>query len=149
MEGLEKLKGSWKAYRSHLTSLFTKLEDLNLSQPATDETTTTAMSYIDQLQCKAESIQQLDVKILEEPGDIESDVLDSIETQDTIIHKLTCPKHHLEKASTPVTTTVTPSLPPVTNSTASRSATASRLPKLDLPRYSGEPLWWQTFWDSF
>ena len=24
-----------------------------------------------------------------------------------------------------------------------------QLPKLDLPRYSGDPLGWQTFWDSF
>ena len=30
-----------------------------------------------------------------------------------------------------------------------RPAPASRLPKLDLPRYAGDPLGWQTFWDSF
>ena len=29
------------------------------------------------------------------------------------------------------------------------SQSASCLPKLSLPTYSGDPLSWQTFWDSF
>ena len=37
MEGLEKLKGSQEAYRSHLMCLLAKLEELDLSQPANDE----------------------------------------------------------------------------------------------------------------
>ena len=32
---------------------------------------------------------------------------------------------------------------------ASSSQNASRLPKLTLPRFGGDPLQWQTFWDSF
>ena len=131
--------------------LLAKFEELDLSQPANDETTTTVLSLIDQLQCKAESIQQLNGKIqaiIEDPGDIESDVIDSLEIQDTIIDKMTQLKHYIEKASTTITATLTPSPPPITDTT-SRSATASHLPKLDLPRYLGEPLGWQTFWDSF
>ena len=42
---------------------------------------------------------------------------------------------------------VTPATPAISDAT--RTATASRLPKLDLPRYSGDPLGWLTFWDSF
>jgi len=82
-----------------------------------------------------------------EPDDIENDVLDSLEIQDTIIEKLT----FLEKTSsstTVTTTTVPPPTPEVTAATG-RTATASRLPKLDLPRYAGDLLGWQTFWDSF
>ena len=29
------------------------------------------------------------------------------------------------------------------------SHSVSRLPKLSLPSFSGDPLFWQTFWDSF
>jgi len=92
MEGLEKLKGSLKAYRAHLTRIWGKLAELTLTLPATDETVTVATSFVDQIQHKAESIQQLDSKIqsmIAEPDDIENDVLDSLEIQDTIIDKLT------------------------------------------------------------
>ena len=32
---------------------------------------------------------------------------------------------------------------------SSQQFAASRLPKLSLPTFSGDPLTWQTFWDSF
>ena len=124
MEGLDTLKGSRKAYRSHLTRLYGKLEELNLSQPATEETITAVTSHFDQLQRKAEAIQQLDSKIqtiMEEPSDIEGDVLDSLDIQDTLIERMTHLKRYLEKARA---TTVTHS----TTETTVR-ATASRLPK--------------------
>ena len=151
MEAIDKLKGSRKAYRSHLTRIWGKLEELSLTLPATDETTTAVTSYIDQIQRKSESIQQLDSRIqstIAEPSDIERDVLESLEIQDTIIENMTRLKRFLEKANTTVTTTVTSSTPPITDEVA-RPSVASRLPKLDLPRYSGDPLGWQTFWDSF
>jgi len=147
-EGLEKLKGSRKAYRSHLTRIYGKLEDLDLTKPPNDDTTATVKSYIEQLQRKAESIQAIDGKIqsiMEDPSEIEGDVLDSLEIQDTLIERITRLKHYLEKTKV---TTVTPP-PPTTTETTTRSVTASRLPKLDLPKYSGDPLGWQTFWDSF
>ena len=113
------------------------MEELNLSQPATEETITAVTSHLDQLQHKAEAIQS----IMEEPSDIEGDVLDSLDIQDTLIERMTHLKRYLKKARA---TTVTHS----TTETTAR-ATASHLPKLDLPRYSGDPLGWQTFWDSF
>lgn len=155
MEGLEKLKGSRKAYRSHLTRIYGKLDELNLARPVTEETTTLVISYVDQLQRKAESLQQLDTKIqsvIEGPDDLERDVFDSIEIQDALIERMTRLKRYLEKSNTTVTT------PPTSHAeddshrprdTSARSAPASRLPKLDLPRFSGDPLRWQTFWDSF
>ena len=153
MEAIDKLKGSRKAYRSHLTRIWGKLEELSLTVPANDETATTVTSYIDQIQRKAESIQQLDSRIqsaMEEPNDIERDVLESLEIQDTIIEKMTRLKRFLERANATITTTtaVTTSTPPIPDD-VTRPAVASRLPKLDLPRYSGDPLGWQTFWDSF
>ena len=150
MEAIDKLKGSRKAYRAHLTRIWGKLEELDLTLPATDETTTTVTSYIDQIKHKAESIQQLDSRIqstLTESSDIERDVLDSLDIHDTIIEKMTRLKRFLEKANATVPTATTPATP-ISDDTA-RPTTASRLPKLDLPRYSGDPLGWQTFWDSF
>jgi len=82
-----------------------------------------------------------------EVRDIEKDVLDSLEIHDTIIEKITRLKRFLEKANTAVSTTVTSATPAISDAT--RTATASYLPKLDLPRYLGDPLGWQTFWDSF
>ena len=77
MEGLEKFRGSRKAYRSHLTRIYGKLEELDLTQPASEDTTASVISYVDQLQRKAESLQQLDTKIqsiITDPEDLEREV---------------------------------------------------------------------------
>ena len=63
MEGLNKLKGSRKAYRSHLTRIYGKLDELDLTQPLDKDTIITVTAYIEQIQRKAESIQQLDTQI--------------------------------------------------------------------------------------
>ena len=62
---------------------------------------TAVTSHLDQLQRKAEAIQQLDSKIqsiMEEPSDIEGDVLDSLDILDTLIERMTRLKRYLEKA---------------------------------------------------
>ena len=147
---MDKLKGSRKAYRSHLTRIYGKIEELNLTEPATEETYSLVTSFIDQLNRKAESLQQLDSKIqsmIEGADDVERDTFESIEVQDLLIEKLTRLKCYLEKNSS-TTRTLPPAVPGAPESVVQPSA-ASRLPKLDLPRFSGEPLEWQTFWDSF
>ena len=149
MEGLNKLKGSRKAYQSHLTRIYGKLDELDLMRPPNEDTIITVTLYIEQLQCKAESIQQLDTQIqsrMEDPTAVEDDVSDSLETQDLLIEKITHLKCYLEKSSSATHALASPV--PVTHETAPQPA-SSRLPKLDLPKYSGDPLGWQTFWDSF
>ena len=110
MEGLEKFRGSRKAYRSHLTRIYGKFEELDLTQPANEDTTASVISYVDQLQRKAESLQQLDTKIqsiITDPEDLEREVYDAIEIQDTLIEKMTRLKRYLSKinamAATPPT----------------------------------------------
>ena len=83
-----------------------------------------------------------------ELSDIERDVLESLEIQDTIIEKMTHLTSFLERASATVTTTVTSSTTSNPDYVA-RLSVASHLPKFDLPRYSENLLGWQTFWDSF
>ena len=48
MEGVAKLKASRKAFRSHLTRINGKIEELDLTKKD-KETTNLALSYIDQL----------------------------------------------------------------------------------------------------
>ena len=136
MEGLEKLIGSRKAYRSHLMHMCGKLEELDLTQPTNGETTTSVISYIDQLQHKAELLQQLDTKIqsiIKNAEDLEREAFDAIEIQDAIIEKMTRLKCYLSKVN--ATAVGPPTLHTKDDShrdreTGSRSAPASRLPKL-------------------
>ena len=155
MEGIVKFQASRKAYRSHLTRIYHKIQEMDLTQPATEAFASQVSSYLDQLQRKAECIRQLDAKIaseLSDPADLEQDVFEAEGIQDTIIEKSTPLKRYLEANRTRnakhTTTTGTP------DSTAPRTETAtghssSRLPKLSLPTFSGNPLNWPTFWDSF
>lgn len=80
------------------------LEELDLTEPTNKETTSSVISYAnqlidirgawasniyDQLQCKAKSLQQLVTKILSSkiPKDLEREVFDAIEIQDMLIEK--------------------------------------------------------------
>ena len=127
---------------------------LDLTQPATEAIASQVSSYLDQLQRKAECIRQLDTKIASEisdPADLEQDVFEAEGIQDSIIEKSTPLRRYLEVNSTRNTEHTTTSTP---DSTAPRAESAighssSRLPKLSLPTFSGNPLNWQTFWDSF
>ena len=144
MEGLAKLQASRKA-------------ELDFTQPATEEIASQVTSYIDQLQRKAESIRQLDSKIsakIWDNEDLEREVYEAEEIQDSIIEKSTRLERYLEaqhKGNRVTTTTPNirepPQSTPVTATVPSTSA--SRLLKLSLPTFSGNPLLWQTFWDSF
>ena len=154
MEGLAKFQASRKAYRSHLTRIYHKIQELDLTQPATEAIASKVSSYLDQLQRKAECIRQLDTKIASEisdPADLEQDVFEAEGIQDSIIEKSTPLRRYLEVNSTRNTEHTTTSTP---DSTAPRAESdighsSSRLPKLSLPTFSGNPLNWQTFWDSF
>ena len=151
-----------------------------------DSQITTLKSSLEQLQRKAEIIRDLDAKIVQatqDPSELEAEIFESEEIQDTIIKKTGSIKEFLSchvQSGVPVKTRVTQTLdvsaqpfstqhqdsltstdeplPSNRSSTDSRpsvqihdSATlsVSRLPKLNLPIFSGEPLSWQTFWDSF
>ena len=140
---MEGLKASRKAYRSHLTRIYHKMDELDLTQPATEEIASLVTSYINQLQRKAETIRQLDTRIAAEtqdPAELEQEVYDAEEIQDLWIEKSTRLKRYLEAHQPPTTTpssgiepsSTTPSRsaprPPAV--TEARTASASRLPNL-------------------
>ena len=144
MEGLPKLKALRKAFRSHLTSICGKIGELDLTKPE-EEITTLVLSYLDQLQWKAETIGSLDSKIvaeIENTDDLEQDVFEAEKIKDTIIEKTTRLKRYLElNKPSSETSAVARSI--------STPSSASRLPKLSLPKFSRDPIKWQSFWDSF
>jgi len=112
-----------------------KIDEINLTQPATKEIISLALSNIDQLNRKAEVIQALDAKIqnlIEGAEDTERDTFESIEVQDTIIEQVVRLKRFVEKNRT-----VNPT-PPVIHPSGDRDedpvahpTSASRLPKPD------------------
>ena len=106
------------------------------------------MSYIDQLNRKAEAIRQLDLKIqtlIEGADDVEQDTFESIEIQDFIIENTVRLQHYMEKNNR----CLPPASPTIEHTDPVYTTSASRLPKLELPRFSGDPLQWQSFWDAF
>ena len=187
MEGVLRYQSSCKAYRAHLTRIYNKVSKIMESgKTPSDSQITTLKSSLEQLQRKAEIIRDLDAKIVQatqDPSELEAEIFESEEIQDTIIKKTGSIKEFLSchvQSGVPVKTRVTQTLdasaqpfstqhqdsltstdeplPSNRSSTDSRpsvqihdSATlsVSRLPKLNLPIFSGEPLSWQTFWDSF
>ena len=80
---------------------------------------------------------------LDKDEEIELEVLQAEEITSHIATAKAKINHRLNPIAAP-----SPSLP---HHTAPResSNTATRLPKLDLPQFSGNPLYWQSFWDFF
>ena len=96
------------------------------------------------MQWKAESIGSLDAKIaagIEIPEDLEREVYKAEEVKDTLIERRTRLKRYLGINK--------PSSEPSAMRNVTQSSTASCLPKLNLPTFSGVPIKWQSFWDSF
>jgi len=133
VDGMDKLKGSHKVYRAHLMRIYEKIEELDLTEPATEEITSLVIFYIDKINCKAEAIQQLDNKIqsiIEGADETEQDTFESLEIQDTIIEKVVRFKCYLENSAT----TSAPPAPISIDGSRDlvQPASASRLPKLEL-----------------
>jgi len=137
MEGLAKLKASRKAFHSHLMRICGKIGELDLTKHE-EETTALVLSYLDQLQWKAESIGSLDSKIaaeIENADELEWDVFEAEEIKDTIIEKTTRLKRYLELNEPSSETNA------VASGISTRSS-ASWLPKLSLPKLPGDPIKW-------
>ena len=68
------------------------MEELDFTQPSNKDTVSFVTSYIDQLQRKAETIRQLDSRIsseIQNAEDLEHEVFEAEEIQDTLIEKTT------------------------------------------------------------
>ena len=93
--------------------------------------------------------------------DLETEILEAEEIQDSILDKMSVIKHRLEPRRAPEVTTRPldvsapkfrpPTHPVVTDTepTVRTREPVNRLPKLTLPIFSGDHVAWQTFHDSF
>lgn len=164
------LKASWKAYRSSLTHTFRKIDDiLQAEAPITDSQIAVLTSALEQLNQKKTILTQLDsqiAKAIETPESLKTEILEAEGIQDELADKITLVKHFPEqrsRVSSCVHTTEFVSTPSVSEAShgslsapaatlippTTRREPVSRLPKLNLPIFSGDPLTWQSFCDSF
>ena len=165
MDKPQRLKASRKAYRSHLTRLFKKVDEiLEKETPITDVQVVTLTSSLEQLTQKKDIFQQLHTQLAEAmqtADDLENEILEAEEIQNSILDKMSVIKHRLEPRHVSEVTTrpldvsapeFRPTSHPVVSDTEPIVTTrepVNHLPKLTLPIFSGDHLAWQTFHDSF
>ena len=151
MAELKRAQCSRRGYLTHLKKLLQSVgEILSSTEPLNDDNVTTLRDLLEQLQRKQDLISELDGKILEatKEEDIEAEVLQAEETYSTIsTAKARITNRLASIASAELTTTRSSTPPPPSVEHPSESIT--RLPKLDLPHFTGNPLNWQPFWDCF
>ena len=91
MEELARLQASRKGYKSHVTRLNHKIDELLASE--FDELAITSLNTaIEQLNRKKEKLSQLDQRVaelIESPDDLEEAIFEAEEMQDSILDKIT------------------------------------------------------------
>jgi len=120
-------------------------ETLNTAQLLNPDYIATLKDFHEQLQRKQELISGLDAKILETVTDdeeIEAEVLQTEEINSSI-------SSAKAKITERLKTTVITEVSTAVRNTSSTGPQVTRLPKLELPQFSGDPLHWQSFWDCF
>ena len=161
MDNIQRLKGSRAGYRTHVTCTFKKADDImKTGDPLTPPQKAKLTSITEQLTQKKDTLKQLDTQILEtiqSPEELETEILEAEEIQDSILEYMAMIKSLIEPRRTTVESTYTPlsvAAPPfiptpVISDSRPLREPVSQLPKLTLPVFSGNPLMWQPFRDSF
>ena len=160
-EHIQCLKASCKAYCSHLTRLFKKVDDiLDKETPITDIQVATLTSSLEQLTQKKDIFQQLCNQLAETmqmSDKLENEFLEAEEIRTVyILDKMSMIKYRIAEVTTqPLDMSaaefrLTPH-PVVTDTEpiVTTRESINRLPKMTLPIFSGDHLAWQTFNDSF
>ena len=147
MAELKKLISTRRGFRAHLTKMLQTLAELLDSEHPPNEDNLPALKDLHkQLQRKEELISGLDAKILEgitSDDDIEAKILQTEEINSSI----STAKAKISRCLSSTTPTeVTPRRPGIHSSPPDH---VTRLSKLDLPQFTGNPLHWQSFWDCF
>jgi len=128
-------------------------ECLATTSPLIADQIATLKDLHEQLQCKHTLITVLDEKILEtldNDEEIEAEILQTEEVVSSISTAKAKITHHLTPPDTRSEDTPPPTLPPpVSPGHHPAPVSLTRLPKLDLPQFSGNPFLWQPFWDCF
>ena len=90
MEDLTRLNASRKAYKSHVTRLYNKIDDLCATK-VDDYTITTLTTAVEQLSTKKIKIAELDERIItliKDPEDLTEAIIEAGELEDSIVEKI-------------------------------------------------------------
>ena len=155
MEELQRKKASRKAYRSHLTRLLRKVDAILDSETRSTETQiATLTSSIEQLTERGTLLRELDGQIattIQTESELEAEIIEAEATQEAIRDKISQIRRkidsHASSVSRPMSVSASEFVP--SDPSPRREPPVSRLPKLNLPSFAGDPLTWQSFWDSF
>ena len=123
MEEQKRLRLSRRGYRAHLATLTTSLSELTercKGQPLEEDDVIALTSLLEQFTRKKEILHALDEKLtlLTEEKDLEAEILESEELQNSISRQITRVKRMLDAPRTPQpshSTSTTPSLLPPRN----------------------------------
>ena len=153
MAELKRAQCSRRGYRTHLKKLLQSADELltNLQPPLSEINVASLRDLHEQLRRKQDMISALDTKILEaieNDEEIEVEVLQAEEVASSISMvkaKITSCLSSIAPSSK------TTSRTPITLSTERRMEhdKVTCLPQLDLPQFTGNLLFWQSFWDCF
>ena len=158
---MQRLKGSRAGFCAHVTRTFKKADDImNTGDLPTPTQIAKLTSIMEQLTQKKDTLNQLNAQVQEtikSPEELETEILEAEEIQDSIIEYIAMIRSHIEPRRTtvesmytPLCITAPPFVPiPVTTDFRPPREPVSRLSKLTLPIFSGDPLTWQPFRDSF
>jgi len=102
MEETQHVKGSRAAYHAHVTWIFKKVDEtLETTSPLTDTQVAKLTGNLDQLTQKKETLLKLNEQIastMQTSDELEAEILEAEEIQDTIIEYMSLIKHRLEKS---------------------------------------------------
>ena len=157
MEEIQRKKISRKGYRSHLTRLINKVDPIiDSTETLSKKQIATLTSSVEQFNERAALLRDLDREIMATirgDDELEAEIVESAAIQETISDKISQITSVLNAATTPTLSAsapaFVPSEPPPRTEPPVVTNHVSRLPKLYLPTFSGDPLTWQSFWDSF
>ena len=158
MAEVKRAISSRRGYRAHLKKLLQSVDECLAATTTTALTIDQIVSLRDlheQLSRKDSLISALDAKILEamdNDEEIETEILQTEEIASSISTAKAKITHYLTPTVPEVLATRredSSSTHPPPVSTEREPVSLTRLPRLDLPHFSGDPLLWQPFWDSF
>ena len=144
MADIKRAQCSRRAYRTHLKKILASVDELLTNQqPLSEDNVATLRDLHEQLQRKYELMTPLDAKILEatvEDDAIETEVLQAEETNTAISTAKAKISHRLSSISARNVETLPRTLPPpATDRHVDHEGRVTRLPKLELPQFSGNP----------
>ena len=140
---LSRLRGVRRAYKGHVTQDINKGERLMSAEDDESEELTAIFERISRRENEITALDSSIVNLLESEDEIARDVDEALTLQDKV-----------SVIKTRITKFIQNKNPPVrSNQNASHAPSTSKkhvnLPKMTIKTFHGDPLEWQTFWDSF